>query len=73
MLRESTEMLTEAFSSFSGPRAMALVIGGFTAGGVWAIRLPVSKTIKFFASRKAPYKAHSDKVFLTVSHHIYII
>ena len=30
-------------------RAETLVTGGFTAGGPWAIRFPVPKTIKFFA------------------------
>jgi len=30
-------------------RAETLVTGGFTAGGRWAIRFPVPKTIKFFA------------------------
>lgn len=30
-------------------RAETLVTGGFTAGGAWAIRFPVPKTVKFFA------------------------
>lgn len=30
-------------------RTNALVTGGFTAGGAWALRFPVPKVVKFFA------------------------
>ncbi|WP_221154151.1 AraC family transcriptional regulator [Rhizobium lentis] len=33
-------------------RAETLVTGGFTAGGPWALRFPIPKTIKFFAVLK---------------------
>ncbi|WP_271576271.1 AraC family transcriptional regulator [Bradyrhizobium sp. CCBAU 11361] len=43
-------MTTDPFSDILGlARAETLVTGGFTAGGPWAIRFPVPKTIKFFA------------------------
>nr|WP_029922011.1 AraC family transcriptional regulator [Nevskia soli] len=43
-------MLTDPFSEvLKFVNAESLVTGGFTAGGSWAIRFPVPKTIKFFA------------------------
>ncbi|MCV9944704.1 MULTISPECIES: AraC family transcriptional regulator [unclassified Rhizobium] len=43
-------MTTDPFSDILKlARAETLVTGGFTAGGPWAIRFPVPKTIKFFA------------------------
>lgn len=49
-LRENTKMTTDPFSQILRlARAETLVTGGFTAGGPWAIRFPVPKTIKFFA------------------------
>ena len=49
-LRDSTEMTADPFSDILKlARAETLVTGGFTAGGPWAIRFPVPKTIKFFA------------------------
>jgi len=49
-LRDSTEMASDPFSDvLKLARAETLVTGGFTAGGPWAIRFPVPKTIKFFA------------------------
>lgn len=42
--------MTDPFSDILRlTRAETLVTGGFTAGGPWAIRFPVPKTIKFFA------------------------
>lgn len=49
-LRDNTEMTADPFSDILKlARAETLVTGGFTAGGPWAIRFPVPKTIKFFA------------------------
>jgi AraC-like DNA-binding protein len=43
-------MSTDPFSDILKlARAETLVTGGFTAGGSWAIRFPIPKTIKFFA------------------------
>ncbi|MBZ9935548.1 AraC family transcriptional regulator [Mesorhizobium sp. BR1-1-16] len=41
-------------------RAETLVTGGFTAGGPWAIRFPVPKTIKFFAVVKGTCRVSID-------------
>jgi len=44
------EMSSDPFSDILKlARAETLVTGGFTAGGSWAIRFPIPKTIKFFA------------------------
>jgi AraC-like DNA-binding protein len=49
-LRDSTEMSLDPFSDILKlTRAETMVTGSFTAGGRWAIRFPVPKTIKFFA------------------------
>ncbi len=49
-LRHNTKMKTDPFSQILRlARAETLITGGFTAGGPWAIRFPVPKTIKFFA------------------------
>ncbi len=49
-LRDNTKMIADPFSQILRlARAETLVTGGFTAGGPWAIRFPVPKTIKFFA------------------------
>lgn len=49
-LRDSSKMSDDPFSDILRfTRAETLVTGGFTAGGPWAIRFPVPKTIKFFA------------------------
>jgi len=49
-LRKSTNVVADPFSDILElTRAESLVTGGFTAGGPWAIRFPVPKTIKFFA------------------------
>ena len=42
--------------------AESLVTGGFTAGGKWALRFPVPKTIKFFAIVKGSCWANIDGV-----------
>jgi AraC-like DNA-binding protein len=49
-LRDSARMSADPFSDIlKFTNAETLVTGGFTAGGPWAIRFPVPKTIKFFA------------------------
>lgn len=49
-LRDSARMNADPFSDIlKFTNAETLVTGGFTAGGPWAIRFPVPKTIKFFA------------------------
>lgn len=49
-LRDSTEMIVDPFSDvLSLTNAEAVVTGGFTAGGPWAIRFPGRDKIKFFA------------------------
>lgn len=49
-LRDSARMPSDPFSDIlKFTNAETLVTGGFTAGGPWAIRFPVPKTIKFFA------------------------
>jgi len=49
-LRDSSKMFGDPFSDILRfTRAETLMTGGFTAGGPWAIRFPVPKTIKFFA------------------------
>ncbi len=49
-LRDSARMTADPFSDIlKFTNAETLVTGGFTAGGQWAIRFPVPKTIKFFA------------------------
>ncbi len=52
-MRNSPAMTNEPFSDILKlTRAETLVTGGFTAGGPWAIRFPIPKTIKFFAVLK---------------------
>ncbi|MBX4958248.1 AraC family transcriptional regulator [Rhizobium lentis] len=52
-LRDSPAMPNEPFSDILKlTRAETLVTGGFTAGGPWALRFPIPKTIKFFAVLK---------------------
>lgn len=49
-LRESTKMTIDPFSDvLKLTSAEAVVTGGFTAGGPWAIRFPGRDKIKFFA------------------------
>ncbi|TIV45751.1 MAG: AraC family transcriptional regulator, partial [Mesorhizobium sp.] len=49
-LRESTEMAVDPFSDvLTLTNAEAVVTGGFTAGGPWAISFPGRDKIKFFA------------------------
>jgi AraC-like DNA-binding protein len=49
-LRESTEMSADPFSDILKlTKAEAVVTGGFSAGGPWAIRFPGRDKIKFFA------------------------
>jgi AraC-like DNA-binding protein len=49
-MRESPDMTADPFSDILKlARAETLVTGDFTAGGPWAIRFPVPKSIKFFA------------------------
>jgi AraC-like DNA-binding protein len=49
-LRDSTRMSIDPFSDvLSLTNAEAVVTGGFTAGGRWAIRFPAREKIKFFA------------------------
>ncbi|MBB3919715.1 AraC family transcriptional regulator [Rhizobium fabae] len=49
-LRESTRMRVDPFSEILKlTNAEAVVTGGFTAGGPWAIRFPGRDKIKFFA------------------------
>lgn len=48
--RDSTRMLIDPFSEvLTLTNAEAVVTGGFTAGGPWAIRFPAREKIKFFA------------------------
>lgn len=52
-LRESTEMGIDPFSDILRLMdARALLTGGFTAGGPWAIRFPAREKVKFFAILK---------------------
>jgi len=52
-LRDSTEMPVDPFSDvLKLTNAEAVVTGGFTAGGPWAIRFPGRDKIKFFAAMK---------------------
>jgi AraC-like DNA-binding protein len=52
-LRDSTNMLSDPFSDIlTLTKAEAVVTGGFTAGGPWAIRFPGRDRIKFFAVTK---------------------
>jgi hypothetical protein len=49
-LRDSTKMPIDPFSDvLTLTKAEAVVTGGFTAGGPWAIRFPAREKIKFFA------------------------
>lgn len=49
-LRDSTRMQVDPFSDvLTLTNAEAVVTGGFTAGGPWAIRFPAREKIKFFA------------------------
>lgn len=49
-LRDSTKMLIDPFSDVLAlTSAEAVLTGGFTAGGPWAIRFPAREKIKFFA------------------------
>ena len=49
-LRDSTEMSADPFSDFLKlAKAQPVVSGGFTAGGLSAIRFPPPDKIKFFA------------------------
>lgn len=49
-LRDSTNMATDPFSDIlKMTKAQALLTGGFTAGGRWAIRFPARDKIKFSA------------------------
>src|SRR5690242_3904471 len=49
-LRESTEMSSDPFSDILRlTKAEALLTGGFSAGGKWAIRFPGREKIKFSA------------------------
>jgi AraC-like DNA-binding protein len=49
-LRDSTEMTVDPFSDvLTLTNAEAVVTGGFSAGGPWAIRFPAREKIKFFA------------------------
>jgi AraC-like DNA-binding protein len=49
-LRDSAAMSADPFSDILKlTNAESLVTGGFTAGGVWAIRFPAPEKIKFFA------------------------
>jgi len=49
-LRESTKMTADPFSDILKlSNAETFVSGGFTAGGLWAIRFPAPDKIKFFA------------------------
>jgi hypothetical protein len=53
-LRDSTEMSADPFSDFLKiAKAQPVVSGGFTAGGLWAIRFPAPDKIKFFAIGRA--------------------
>lgn len=50
LLRDSTEMVVDPFSDvLTLTNAEAVVTGGFSAGGPWAIRFPAREKIKFFA------------------------
>lgn len=50
VLRNSTRMQVDPFSDvLTLTKAEAIVTGGFTAGGPWAIRFPAREKIKFFA------------------------
>lgn len=60
-LRDSTRMSADPFSDIlKFTKAETLLTGGFTAGGDWAIRFPVPKTIKFFAVVKGSCWAAID-------------
>jgi AraC-like DNA-binding protein len=49
-LRNSPDMSIDPFSDILKlTRAQSMLTGGFTAGGVWAIRFPAPDKIKFFA------------------------
>lgn len=52
-LRQSPDVLGDPFSEILKlTKAESLVTGGFTAGGAWALRFPVPKSVKFFAVMK---------------------
>ena len=52
-LRDSTEMTGDPFSDILKlANAQSVVSGGFTAGGLWAMRFPTPGKIKFFGAVK---------------------
>jgi AraC-like DNA-binding protein len=84
-LRDSTEMTADPFSDFLEiANAQPVVAGGFTAGGLWAIRFPAPDKIKFFAIVKgncwlridgqdAPVRAETGDVFLLSTERSFVL
>jgi hypothetical protein len=60
-LRESPDVPSDPFSEILKlTKAESLVTGGFTAGGAWALRFPVPRSVKFFAVVKGHCFARID-------------
>jgi AraC-like DNA-binding protein len=62
-LRDSTRMTADPFSDIVRlTKAEAILTGGFSAGGPWAIRFPAREKIKFFAVIKGACWVHLDAI-----------
>lgn len=84
-LRDSTEMTADPFSDILKlANAQSVVSGGFTAGGLWAIRFPAPEKIKFFALVKgncwlcidgdeAPVRVEAGDVFLLSAQRSFVL